>query len=78
MDLLDRVQQRATKMIKGLQHLSYDERLRELEPFSLGKRRLRGNLIRVDKELKEGYKEDRARLSFQWYPVTGLEAMGIN
>lgn len=30
MDLPEQVQQRATRVIKGLEHLSYDERLREL------------------------------------------------
>ncbi|KAK4828331.1 hypothetical protein QYF61_025800 [Mycteria americana] len=29
MDILERVQQRALKIIKGLEHLSYEERLRE-------------------------------------------------
>ena len=44
-NLLERVQQRVEKMIKGLQHLPYEERLRDLGLFSLEKQR--GDIITV-------------------------------
>ena len=57
-ELLVRIQKRATKMIRGLEYLSYEERLGELGLFSLEKRRLWGELIVAFQYVKGACKQE--------------------
>ncbi|KAJ7403953.1 hypothetical protein BTVI_74241 [Pitangus sulphuratus] len=65
MNLLEKVQRRATEMIRGLEYLSYKDRVIELGLFIMEKRRLWGDLIVAFQYLKKAYKKEGEQLFAQ-------------
>jgi len=64
--------------LNGLEHLSCEQRLRELRFLSL-KKRLRGiSSMSINEGGQEGHKENGARLSPQQRPVTAQKSQSTN
>ena len=62
-------------MIRGLEQLSYEERLRELGLFGLEKRKLWVDLTVTFQSLKRTYKQGKGYDSLQGWAVIGQGGM---
>ena len=70
-ECLERVQMSATKIVKGLSKMKYEERARRLEMTTLENRRLRGDMIETWKILN-GREDIEGSQFFKWPPVVTI------
>ena len=71
-EALENVQRRATKLIPGLSHMSYPDRLKELNLPTLAYRRAKGDMIQVYKLLSDNDCYDKALPDMLKLCKTGL------
>ena len=74
-DLIERVQHRATKMVPSLSRLPYEERLKKMNMPSLFYRRIRGDVIEAYKYLHGVYDTDSTDL-LPLYETRGMQTRG--
>ena len=75
---LERVQRRATRMVKGLKKFTYETILKRLGIYSLERRRLRGDLIETFKILTGRERIDSSKFFELSETTSGLRGHSLN